>query len=340
MITETRSTPVATTTTGQAGGQDPGKRQGRQASATVPDEAVGGRLDQVVAGLFPEHSRSRLSEWIRAGRLTVDGRSGKPSQRLLGGEQIVLQVEDDSGSGPGDAPEAITLDLLHRDAACLVINKPAGLTVHPGAGQAAGTLVNALLHHDPGLAALPRAGLVHRLDKDTTGALLVARTADAHERLADDMRERTISREYLALVRGEVIAGATISAPLGRHPRDRLRQAVVEDGRPAVSHYRVQERLPGHTLLAVTLETGRTHQIRVHLAHAGFPVVGDPLYGGGLRLPRGASPALQDALRDFRRQALHARRLAFVSPDGGMPVEAEAPMPADMAALVQAIRQG
>ncbi|MCK9490116.1 MAG: 23S rRNA pseudouridine(1911/1915/1917) synthase RluD [Xanthomonadales bacterium] len=304
----------------------------------MPEDAVGSRLDQVVAGLFPEYSRSRLSEWIRAGALTVDDRPSKPSQRLLGGERIQLQVE--IVSEKNDAPEAIELAVLHSDAACLVIDKPAGLTVHPGAGQASGTLVNALLHHDPELAALPRAGLVHRLDKDTTGALLVARTAQAHERLSAALQERTIEREYLALVRGEVIAGDTVSAPLGRHPRDRLRQAVVEDGRPAVSHYRVHERLPGHTVLAVALETGRTHQIRVHLAHAGFPVVGDPLYGGGLRLPRGASQALQTALRDFRRQALHACRLAFVSPDGEQPVAALAPLPADMAALIEAIRAG
>lgn len=340
MITERRSGPetVAVDIQGGTGAAAEGRLLPAR-EAIVPEVAVGGRLDQVVAGLFPDYSRSRLSEWIRAGRLTVDGGRAKPSQRLLGGERVRLQA-DDIDAGPEDAAEAIALELLHRDAACLVINKPAGLTVHPGAGQASGTLVNALLHHDPGLAALPRAGLVHRLDKDTTGALLVARTAAAHEQLGAALRERTITREYLALVRGEVIAGDTISAPLGRHPRDRLRQAVVEDGRPATSHYRVQERLPGHTLLAVTLETGRTHQIRVHLAHAGFPVIGDPLYGGGLRLPRGASPALQAALRGFQRQALHACRLAFTSPDGGQPVSALAPMPADMVALLDAVRGG
>lgn len=339
MITERRSPPAAANPAAGADAGPAGPAQEAVLRATVPDDAVGGRLDQVVAALFPAHSRSKLRDWIRAGRLTVDGRPGKPAQRLLGGEQILLRPEA-GGTGTADAPEAIALEVLHQDAACLVVDKPAGLTVHPGAGQAAGTLVNALLHREPALADLPRAGLVHRLDKDTTGALLVARTQAAHERLTADMRQRLIGREYLALVRGEVIAGATIDAPIGRHPRDRLRRAVVADGRPAVSHYRVEERLPGHTLLAVTLETGRTHQIRVHLAHAGFPVIGDPLYGGGLRLPRGASLALQSALRGFRRQALHAQRLAFVSPDGDLPVAALAPIPADMADLLAAIRAG
>ena len=306
------------------------------AEATVPDDLAGSRVDQAAAMLFDGHSRSRLGEWLRNGSLTVDGRRCKPSERVFGGEWLRLDAQ--VGSAVNAAAEAVALDVCYQDAACLVVNKPPGLTVHPGAGQPAGTLVNALLHREPGLAALPRAGLVHRLDKDTSGLLVVARTLTAHTVLTAALQRRDIHRQYLALVQGQVIAGASIDAPIGRHPRDRLRKAIDPEGRPAVSHYRVRERLARHSLLEVTLETGRTHQIRVHLAHVGFPIVGDPLYGGGLKLPRGASEPVREALRAFRRQALHAGRLGFVSPDSGEQVLVEAPMPADMAGLLDWLR--
>ncbi len=308
-----------------------------QASAVVPPDAGGRRVDQVAVELFPEHSRSRLGEWIRAGVLRLDGRAVKPSERVAGGERLELDVELEPAGN--DAPEDIDVDVLHQDGACLVVNKPPGLTVHPGAGQPSGTLVNALLHREPSLALLPRAGLVHRLDKDTSGALLVARTLEAHTALTAALARREVRRQYLAVVHGVVIAGATIDAPIGRHPCDRLRKAVREDGRQAVTHYRVRERWRHHSLLELQLETGRTHQIRVHLAHIGFPIVGDPLYGGGPRLPRGASEAVRETLRAFRRQALHAERLAFTSPDGGREVDVQAPLPADLVRLVDVLRE-
>ena len=307
-----------------------------QATAQVPDAAGGRRVDQVAAELFPEHSRSRLGEWLKAGVLRLDGRAARPSERVVGGETLSLDVV--LAPALGDVPEAIDLDILYEDGACLVLNKPPGLTVHPGAGQASGTLLNALLHREPALANLPRAGLVHRLDKDTSGALVVARTLAAHTALTAALARRELHRQYLAVVQGVVIAGDSIDAPIGRHPRDRLRKAVREDGRPARTHYRVRERWRDHSLLELRLETGRTHQIRVHLAHIGFPIVGDPLYGGGLKLPRGAAEPVREALRGFRRQALHAERLAFASPDAGHAVDARAPLPADLSTLIDVLR--
>ena len=302
----------------------------------VPAQAAGQRLDQVLAALFPEHSRARLSAWVRAGRVHVDAAVARPSDRLRGGEQIRVQPE--SAPVVDDRPEAIALDVIHADADLLVLHKPAGLTVHPGAGQPAGTLQNALLHYDATLAALPRAGIVHRLDKDTSGLLLVARSPRAHTALTRMIAQRQVTRQYLALVRGEVIAGGTVDAPLGRHAQDRLRQAVRPGGRAARTHYRVRERLRGHSLLECTLESGRTHQIRVHLAHIGHPLLGDPLYGGGLRLPAGADAALVAVLRGFRRQALHAARLAFTHPFSGAALQFEASLPDDYAELLAALR--
>lgn len=307
-----------------------------RAEAIVPDDLAGSRVDQAAAILFDGYSRSRLGEWLRSGALTVDGRRCKPSEKVFGGESLSLQAQ--IGRAINDAAEAVALDVRYEDAACLVVNKPPGLTVHPGAGQPAGTLVNALLHRQPDLATLPRAGLVHRLDKDTSGLLLVAKTLTAYTALTAALQRRDIHRQYQALVHGVVIAGATIDAPIGRHPRDRLRKAIDPEGRPAMTHYRVRERMAQHSLLEVTLETGRTHQIRVHLAHVGFAIVGDPLYGGGLKLPRGASEPVRDALRGFRRQALHAGRLGFVSPETGGDVVVEAPLPADLDALLVALR--
>lgn len=305
------------------------------ASAIVPEADAGRRVDQVAAELFAEHSRSRLSAWIRDGELTLDGHRVKPSERVAGGESVRLEARIEAATT--DVPEAIELAILHEDAACLVVNKPPGLTVHPGAGQASGTLVNALLHRTPSLASLPRAGLVHRLDKDTSGALLVAKTLAAHTALTAALQQREIHRHYIAVVQGVAIAGGTIDAPIDRHPRDRLRKAVREDGRSAVTHYRVRERWRDHSLLEVTLETGRTHQIRVHLAHVGFPIVGDPLYGGGLKLPRRADETVKTALGGFRRQALHAERLRFASP-AGEEINVSAPWPDDLARLIETLR--
>jgi 23S rRNA pseudouridine1911/1915/1917 synthase len=256
---------------------------------------------------------------------------------VRGGETVVLTavLEIQTRSEPED----IALDVLHEDADVFVLNKPAGLVVHPGAGNPAGTLVNALLHRDPALAALPRAGIVHRLDKDTSGVMVVARTLPAHTALVEQLSAREVHRQYLAVVLGALVSGGTVNAAIDRHPRDRLRQAVREDGREAITHYRLRERFRAHTLLECRLETGRTHQIRVHMAHIKHPIVGDPLYGGPLKLPKGATTELVESLRGFKRQALHAETLEFAHPVSGEPIRCSAPMPADMQALIATLRQ-
>ena len=304
--------------------------------AVVPDSDAGRRFDAVLAGLFPEFSRSRLAEWIKSGDALLDGARARPRDPVRGGEAVTLQVEleDQVRAEPEDIPLAI----LHEDADVFVIDKPAGLVVHPGAGNPDGTLVNALLYRDPSLVALPRAGIVHRLDKDTSGVMVVARTLEAHTALVAQLSARDVHRQYLAVVVGALVSGGTADAAIDRHPRDRIRMAVREDGRDAVTHYRLRERFHAHTLLECRLETGRTHQIRVHMAHLKHAIVGDPLYGGALRLPRGASDALVAALRGFRRQALHAETLEFVHPASGEPVRVTAPVPADLQALLAALR--
>jgi 23S rRNA pseudouridine1911/1915/1917 synthase len=303
--------------------------------AILPAESAGLRIDQALARLFPEFSRSRLQEWIRQGQVSLEGRSPRPRDIVRGGERVVVQPRFEPRGD--DAPEAIPLDLIHQDPHLLVINKPPGLVVHPGAGNRRGTLLNALLDLAPELECLPRAGIVHRLDKDTSGAMVVARTLAAHTRLVAQLQARSMGREYLALVQGGLVAGGTVQGDIGRHPVQRKRMAVVRGGRPAVTHYRIERRFQHHTLLRVSLETGRTHQIRVHMAHIRHPVVGDPVYGGRLRLPAGASDTVGHTLRAFRRQALHAERLTLVHPHGGRPMSWHAPLPADLQHLLAAL---
>lgn len=305
-------------------------------NATVPFELAGRRFDQVLAELFPDFSRSRLAAWIKSGDARLDGEIVAPRHSVRGGERIAVEVRLEREIGA--EPEAIDLDIRHEDADVLVINKPPGLVVHPGAGNPAGTLQNALLHHDPGLAEIPRGGIVHRLDKDTSGLMVVARTLRAHTSLVEQLSERDVHRQYAAVVYGAMIAGGKVDAPIGRHPRDRLKQAVREDGREAVTHYRVRERFRAMTLIECRLETGRTHQIRVHMAHVRHPLVGDPQYGGLLKLPKGATSELAEALRGFRRQALHAERLEFRHPKTGKTIAVEAGRPADMENLLVALR--
>jgi 23S rRNA pseudouridine1911/1915/1917 synthase len=304
--------------------------------AVVPAQALGQRLDKVLADLFPEYSRSRLSGWIKSGAVLLDDRQARPRDAVRGGERVEIRIPVEVATT--SLPQAIAFDVLYEDADLFVIDKPAGLVVHPGAGNPAGTLVNALLHRDPALAQLPRAGIVHRLDKETSGALVVARTLRAHTSLVEQLAARTIHRQYEAVVNRVLIAGGSVDAPLDRHPVDRLKRAVVEDGKPAVTHYRVRERFRGHTHVECVLETGRTHQIRVHMAHVKHPLVGDPLYGGSMRLPKGATPDLVATLRGFRRQALHAERIEFAHPSDGTPVVVQAPRPADLAALLLSLR--
>ncbi len=295
---------------------------------TAPAECAGLRLDQALARLFPEHSRSRLQAWLREGRIRVDGVSPQASRKIWGGER----VEVDAAPAPEDAQRAedIPLRIVFEDEAILVIDKPAGLVVHPGSGNWSGTLLNALLHHAPELAAVPRAGIVHRLDKDTSGLLVVARTLEAQTDLVRQLQARTVKRHYFALVHGAPEAAGVVEAPVGRHPVQRTRMAVVGGGRPALTHYAVRERFGRSALLECRLETGRTHQIRVHMAHRGHPLVGDPVYG-----LRRSGDALLDA---FPRQALHAFRLGLVHPARGEALEWSADLPGDFAALLAALQ--
>src|SRR6478752_6961875 len=306
-------------------------------TAIVPGTAAGRRFDAVLAELFPEFSRSRLSEWIKSGDALLDGRPARPRDPVRGGESVSLNVVLEVQTTA--AAEDIALDVLYEDEAVFVLDKPAGLVVHPGAGNPAGTLVNALLHRDPALGKLPRAGIVHRLDKDTSGAMVVARTLEAHTALVAQLSAREVHRQYLAIVVGALVSGGTANAAIDRHPRDRLRMAVRDDGKDAVTHFRLRERFRAHTLLECRLETGRTHQIRVHMAHLKHPIVGDPLYGGPLKLPRGSSPETIEALRGFRRQALHAETLEFAHPISGEPIRCTAPVPADLRQLMDALRE-
>jgi 23S rRNA pseudouridine1911/1915/1917 synthase len=306
-------------------------------SFSIPEHLNGQRLDQALAALMPDWSRSRLQQWIRDGQVRLDGRLPRARDRVHGGEAV--RIDAVFKADTGCVPEDIPLDIAYEDSDLLVINKPAGLVVHPAVGNPDGTLQNALLHHDPELARLPRAGIVHRLDKETSGLMVVARSPVAHKKLVEALQARSVQREYLTVVYSVMTAGGEVNAPIGRHPVDRKRMAVVAGGRVAVTHYRVEERYRAHSLVRVRLETGRTHQIRVHMAHIRCPVVGDPVYGGRLRLPRGAGEQLQAVLQGFRRQALHAARLAFTHPGSGQAVSWQAPLPEDMTRLVEALRQ-
>ena len=315
---------------------DPAATPDAPRSARVPDAMAGRRFDAVLAELFPEFSRSRLSAWVKSGDVRLDGATVRPREPVRAGQEILLTatLETEVRAEPEDIP----LSVLYEDGEVIVIDKPAGLVVHPGAGNPRGTLVNALLFRDPSLAAVPRAGIVHRLDKDTSGVMVVARTLQAQAALVAQLSAREVHRQYLAVVVGALVSGGTVSEPIDRHPRDRLRMAVREDGREATTHYRLAERFRAHTALECRLETGRTHQIRVHMAHLRHPIVGDPLYGGSLKLPRGAPDGLVAALRGFRRQALHAQVLEFVHPATGETVRCEAPLPDDLQALLRELR--
>lgn len=295
------------------------------------------RLDQCLAEMFPDYSRSKLQTWIKAGRVKVDGVALRGREKLDGGEEIELDAEAEVVL-ECDA-EDIPLDIIFEDDSLLIINKPAGLVVHPAVGNWNGTLVNALLNHDPELNILPRAGIVHRIDKETSGLLMIAKTLQAHNSLVEQLQERSINREYLALVKGWMTAGGTVDAPIGRHPVDRKRNAVRRDGKEAVTHYRLEQRFKRHTLIRVKLETGRTHQIRVHMSHINYPLVGDQVYGGRFQMPADCSPALAEALRAFKRQALHATKLGLEHPETGEYCEWEQAMPADMQHLVDLLAE-
>ncbi len=302
----------------------------------IPPSCAGMRLDQALAQLFDGYSRSRLTQWLKAGQVRVNGQQLRGRDKVWGGEQVEVHAELEEQTDW--QAEAIPLEIVYEDEQLLVINKPAGLVVHPAAGNPAGTLVNALLHHDAGLNTIPRAGVVHRIDKDTSGLLVVARTLTAQKSLVEQLQAHSLLREYQAVVTGVLTAGGTVDAPVGRHPVQRKRMAVVPNGKPAVTHYRVVERFRAHCWICCRLETGRTHQIRVHMAHIHHALVGDPVYGGRLRLPKGCNESLTETLRHFRRQALHAGRLGLVHPVSGETLEWKADMPADMESLLVSLR--
>ena len=304
---------------------------------TIPDDLAGQRLDQALANMFPEYSRSRLKSWILQGFVMVDGDQKKPRNLVSGGETVSLRPIDELGVI--SAPEFMELDIHFEDAALLVVNKPAGLVVHPGAGNLRGTLMNGLLYRVPGLAELPRAGIIHRLDKDTSGLLLVGKTLQSHTTLVRMLAARRISRNYLAVCNGVLTGGGVIDAPIGRHPVDRLRMSVQDRGKPAITHYRVLERFAANTYISVELESGRTHQIRVHFAYRRHPLIGDPVYGGRMRLPPVCDDAVRDTLRNFRRQALHAARLEFLHPVTCDRIELEVLPPSDFLTLLEVLRR-
>ncbi len=299
-------------------------------------ELAGQRLDQALAQALPQYSRNLIQTWIKAGGVLLNGSACRVRDKITAGDQVTVTATLDASADL--SPEALTFPIVHEDPACLVVDKPAGLVVHPGAGNPHGTLVNGLLHRYPELAALPRAGLIHRLDKDTTGLLLAARTNAALLILSRALAKRRITRNYAAVVHGALVAGGTVDAPIARDRHHRTRMRVQHDGRAAVTHYRIAERFPAHTHLELGLETGRTHQIRVHMQFLGHAIVGDPTYGGRYRVPAGACAALVAALSRFKRQALHARRLVFKHPSTNETITLESPLPADFRALLDALR--
>ena len=305
----------------------------------VPIESLGERLDRVVAELCPQFSRSQLQKWIKSGDILLNDTQANVRDKVSGGDEILITPVLETKTT--DLPEAIKLDIVFEDEHLLVLNKPAGLVVHPGAGNQNGTLVNGLLAHNAEQKNLPRAGIVHRLDKDTTGLMMVAKTLETHHALVNQLQEREVKREYLALVSKEVIAGDTIDANIGRHSRDRKKMTVhtTGGGKTAITHYRVEKRLLNHTLLRVNLETGRTHQIRVHLAWKHMPIVGDRVYGGRTRVPANIDDDLRVKLQQFNRQALHATRLTIEHPSSGETLSWEVDAPQDMQALIKALDQ-
>ena len=308
-----------------------------QLTATVSENQLGQRLDQALAEMFPDYSRSRIKEWILDQRVLVNGKvCDKPKEKVLGGEQVAInaEIEEEARFEPQDIP----LDIVYEDDDIIVVNKPVGMVVDPGEGNSSGTLVNALLHHYPKSAELTRAGLVHRIDKDTSGLLVVAKNLEAQFSLSKQLAKKTVYRVYDLIVYGNVIAGGTVDEPIKRHPVDRVKMAVLPGGKDAVTHYNVKERFQHFTRIQARLETGRTHQIRVHFSYIGFGLVGDPVYMPRVRVPAGATELLDETLRGFRRQALHAAELGLKHPRTGEEMLFKAPWPADLATLVDVLR--
>lgn len=300
----------------------------------IPEEMAGQRLDVALAALYPDYSRNRLKMWILNGQVLLNGVRVKPREKLLGNETLEVTFDADVIDSKCQ-PEAIDLNIIYEDDSIIVINKPAGLVVHPAAGHPSGTLQNALLYHDKELEKVPRSGIVHRIDKDTTGLLVVARNLIAHKYLVDQLQKREIHREYQAIVHGVLTGGGIIDQPIGRHPKDRKRMAVREGGKESVTHYRVNHRFREHTHIYVKLDSGRTHQIRVHMQYIHHPIVGDPVYSGRHRVPAQATESLVQTLRKFKRQALHAFQLTLNHPVTKQEMSWQAPLPDDFNQLLQ-----
>ncbi|HSW69021.1 MAG TPA: 23S rRNA pseudouridine(1911/1915/1917) synthase RluD [Gammaproteobacteria bacterium] len=304
---------------------------------TIPTDLSGIRLDQALAKLLPDYSRTQIQEWIKKANITVNNQSCKPRDTVSGGEEIIINAMQKVQ--PAWQAQAIELNIIYEDETLLVINKPIGMVVHPAAGNPDSTLLNALLHHAPELKNLPRAGIIHRLDKNTSGLLVIAKTQQALLKLTTQMKQRKITRIYQAIVCGLLTSGGKVDGPIGRHPIQRKRMAVIDTGKPSVTHFRIIEKYRNHTRIRIQLETGRTHQIRVHMAHIRYPILGDPTYGSRLQLPRGASPSLIDKLRSFKRQALHASELGLIHPVTQKPLSWQAPLPEDMQDLIRVLKE-
>ncbi len=311
---------------------------GQQIRVIAPLGFCGMRLDKALSFLFPHYSRSRVQSWIKKGHVTVDGEVHPAKYRLAGSERLEVFVELEPDKSELKA-ENIPLQIVYEDREIIVINKPAGLVMHPGAGNWQGTVQNGLLHFDKSLGQIPRAGIVHRLDKDTTGLFVVARTLRAHKSLVEQLQSHSVSRQYLAIVAGTLVSGGTVNLPIGRHSKDRKRMAVRDSGKEAITHYRLKEKFRSHTLLSIFLETGRTHQIRVHMSHIKHPLLGDSTYSGRAKLPGKCSKALRSAITTFNRQALHAWRLTFSHPASAEEVSWETPIPDDMQYMLQLLRE-
>ena len=302
----------------------------------IPERMTGQRLDVALAEMLPDYSRSKITDWIKSGEALINHKTFKPKDKVSGSKMVELTISQKKNNDW--LGEDIPLKVVFEDADIIVLNKSVGMVTHPGAGNWSGTLANALLYYEPNLATLDRAGIVHRLDKNTSGLMVVAKNEKSQKNLVEQLQTHSVSREYSAIVYGHMVAGGTVDEPIGRDTKDRVKQAVSSNGREAVTHYRVIDRYQNHTHVKAILETGRTHQIRVHLSHIGYPLIGDPMYGGKLRFPKKADEALKDALVDFKRQALHARKLTLTHPISGKLMSWKAPLPEDMLALLAVLK--
>ena len=302
----------------------------------IPERMTGQRLDVALSEMLPDYSRSKITDWIKSGEALINHKTFKPKDKVSGSEMVELTITQKQNNDW--VAEDIPLKVVFEDEDIIILNKSVGMVTHPGAGNWSGTLANALLYYEPKLASLDRAGIVHRLDKNTSGLMVVARNEKSQKYLVEQLQTHSVSREYSAIVYGHMVAGGTVDEPIGRDKKDRVKQAVSSNGREAVTHYRVIDRYQNHTHVKAILETGRTHQIRVHLSHIGYPLIGDPMYGGKLRFPKKADEALKDALTYFKRQALHARKLTLTHPISGKLMSWKSPLPDDILALIDVLK--